>query len=70
MAAEIKIPICLIEKIEFENEDDQFNLLGAKNNDGLSEKWVIVFFYTLKNKNAAVSNKKTISAYAWVHLLF
>ena len=29
MATEIKIPICLIEKIEFENEDGQFNLLGA-----------------------------------------
>ena len=44
MAAEIKIHICLIEKIESENEDDQFNLLGAKNKNGLSEKWVIVFF--------------------------
>ena len=44
--------------------------LGAKNNDSLSEKYVIVKFYTLKNQNVAVSNNKTIAAYAWVHLPF
>ena len=30
--------------------------LGAKNNDSLSEKWVIVKFYTLKNQKCRNPN--------------
>ena len=35
---------------------DREGALGAKNNDSLSEKWVIVKFYTLKNQKCSNPN--------------
>jgi hypothetical protein len=41
--------------------------LGAKNNDSLAEKWVIVKFSLWNIESAAIPINKTIPAYAWVH---